>query len=205
MNSDLHIVEIGQGEPIVFIHGSFDPAQETFSEQENLADEYRVVLVDRRGCGESPSAGSLDFDAQVDDILRVLGDGSSGGALIRSPAQQRFRIHWLAPRELLHGPYAARRFDGSSVPHQVQLRPLSRGRLTDRRRDLRPGRWQISQLPSVADSFVAVLEVTNRRIISPTPHLPGLYRVRCDPSSDGRCADARVGTMILLVTLRRRC
>lgn len=33
------------------------------------------------------------------------------------------------------------------------------------------------ELPSVADSFVTALEVTNRRIISPTPYLPGLYRV----------------------------
>ena len=29
------------------------------------------------------------------------------------------------------------------------------------------------ELPDVADSFVAALEVTNRRIISPTPYLPG--------------------------------
>jgi cytochrome P450 len=33
------------------------------------------------------------------------------------------------------------------------------------------------QLPAVARSFVAALEVMNRRIISPTPYLPWLYRV----------------------------
>jgi cytochrome P450 len=33
------------------------------------------------------------------------------------------------------------------------------------------------QLPAVAGSFVAALEVINRRIISPTPYLPWLYRV----------------------------
>ena len=33
------------------------------------------------------------------------------------------------------------------------------------------------QLPAVADSFVAALEVTNRRIISPIPYLPWLYRM----------------------------
>ena len=33
-----------------------------------------------------------------------------------------------------------------------------------------------AELPAVADSFVAALEVTNRRIISPIPYLPWLYR-----------------------------
>jgi cytochrome P450 len=33
------------------------------------------------------------------------------------------------------------------------------------------------QLPAVAGSFVTALEVINRRIISPTPYLPWLYRV----------------------------
>jgi pimeloyl-ACP methyl ester carboxylesterase len=87
MKPDLHVTEIGQGEPIVFIHGAFDPADETFREQKELADQYRVVLVDRRGYGDSPAADRLDFDAQVEDILRVVGGGahlvgqSSGGLL----------------------------------------------------------------------------------------------------------------------------
>jgi hypothetical protein len=42
MKTDLHFSEIGQGEPIVFIHGGFDPAEETFGEQKELADQYRV-------------------------------------------------------------------------------------------------------------------------------------------------------------------
>jgi pimeloyl-ACP methyl ester carboxylesterase len=76
MKTDLHVSEIGQGEPIVFIHGSFDPAEETFHEQKELADQYRVVLVDRRGYGESPAPDRLDFDSQVEDILGVVGEGA---------------------------------------------------------------------------------------------------------------------------------
>jgi pimeloyl-ACP methyl ester carboxylesterase len=76
MKTDLHFSEIGQGEPIVFIHGGFDPAEETFGEQKELADRYRVVLVDRRGYGESPVSDRLDFDAQVEDIMRVVGEGA---------------------------------------------------------------------------------------------------------------------------------
>ena len=54
----------------------FDPAEETFGEQKELADRYRVVLVDRRGYGESPASDRLDFDAQVEDIMRVVGEGA---------------------------------------------------------------------------------------------------------------------------------
>ena len=32
MKTDLHFSEIGQGEPIMFIHGGFDPAEETFGD-----------------------------------------------------------------------------------------------------------------------------------------------------------------------------
>jgi pimeloyl-ACP methyl ester carboxylesterase len=59
MKTDLHFIEIGQGERIVFIHGGFDPAEETFGEQKELADQYRVVLVDRPGYGESPASDRL--------------------------------------------------------------------------------------------------------------------------------------------------
>jgi pimeloyl-ACP methyl ester carboxylesterase len=48
MKTDLHFSEIGQSEPIVFIHGGFDPAEETFGDQKELADQYRVRGADGR-------------------------------------------------------------------------------------------------------------------------------------------------------------
>jgi pimeloyl-ACP methyl ester carboxylesterase len=100
MKTDLHVTEIGLGEPIVFIHGAFDPPEETFREQKGLAAQYRVVLVDRRGYGESPAADRLDFDAQVEDILRVVGEGahlvgqSSGGLLCLLAAAAHPQAVW---------------------------------------------------------------------------------------------------------------
>ena len=82
MKTDLHFSEIGQGEPIMFIHGGFDPAEETFGEQKELADQYRVVLVDRRGYGESPASDRLDFDAHAEHTMRVVGEGAH---LVRRP------------------------------------------------------------------------------------------------------------------------
>jgi pimeloyl-ACP methyl ester carboxylesterase len=100
MKTDLHVSEIGEGEPIVFIHGAFDPAEETFGEQKELADQYRVVLVDRRGYGKSPAADRLDFDAQVEDIVSVVGEGahlvgqSSGGLLCLLAAAAHPQMVW---------------------------------------------------------------------------------------------------------------
>jgi pimeloyl-ACP methyl ester carboxylesterase len=95
METDRHVVEFGRGEPIVFVHGSFDCAEETFPKQRELADQYRVVLVDRRGYGDSPPAVRFDFDSQVDDLIAVLGRGahlvgqSYGGVLCLLAAAAR--------------------------------------------------------------------------------------------------------------------
>ena len=84
----------------MLIHGGFDPAEETFGEQKELADQYRVVLVDRRGYGESPASDRLDFDAQVEDIMRVVGEGahlvgqSYGGLLCLLAAAAHPKAVW---------------------------------------------------------------------------------------------------------------
>jgi pimeloyl-ACP methyl ester carboxylesterase len=95
METDLHIIELGRGEPIVFVHGAFDSAEETFPEQRELADQYRLVLVDRRGYGESPPAMRFEFGSQVDDLTAVLDGGvhlvgqSYGGVLCLLAAARR--------------------------------------------------------------------------------------------------------------------
>ena len=59
------------------------------------------------------------------------------------------------------------------------------------------------ELPDVANSFVTALEVTNRRIISPTPYRPGLYRV---PTSDNLAfrQAARYLSTVVEEIIRRR-
>jgi pimeloyl-ACP methyl ester carboxylesterase len=95
METDLHVVELGRGEPTVFVHGGFDCAEETFPKQRELADQYRVVLVDRRGYGDSPPALRFDFDSQVDDLIAVIDPGahlvgqSYGGVLSLLVAARR--------------------------------------------------------------------------------------------------------------------
>jgi pimeloyl-ACP methyl ester carboxylesterase len=72
----VHVLELGEGESIVFIHGGFGGSEEAFAEQRDLGDAYRLLFVDRRGYGNSPPAERLDFDSQAEDVASVLGDGA---------------------------------------------------------------------------------------------------------------------------------
>ena len=74
--SGLHVTVWGAGEPAVFVHGSFGWGTETWREQKLLADAYRLLLVDRRGFGESPPDGRVDFEHDATDIAQLLADGA---------------------------------------------------------------------------------------------------------------------------------
>lgn len=74
--SGVNLTVWGDGEPAVFVHGSFGWGEETFGEQRPLAEHYRLILVDRRGFGASPANGRVDFDRDADDVAELLGDGA---------------------------------------------------------------------------------------------------------------------------------
>lgn len=74
--NDLHIVEWGTGEPVVMVHGSFGWGEDTFGEQRPLSEHFRLLLVDRRGFGKSPSTKIVDFDSDADDIADILPGGA---------------------------------------------------------------------------------------------------------------------------------
>ncbi len=52
---ELHVDVFGAGDPAIFVHGSFGWGLDTFPEQRALSDEYRIILVDRRGFAGSSS------------------------------------------------------------------------------------------------------------------------------------------------------
>ena len=66
----------GDGDPAVFVHGSFGWGEKTWSEQRPLSDAYRLLLVDRRGFGGSPPDGRVDFQRDADDVADLLADGA---------------------------------------------------------------------------------------------------------------------------------
>lgn len=86
----LHVEAFGDGPPAVFVHGTFGWGLDTFPEQRALANEYRVLLVDRRGFGRSgPPERAEGWPADMHDVAEVLDEvgpahlvGQSYGAVV---------------------------------------------------------------------------------------------------------------------------
>lgn len=77
MMSELFIQTWGEGTPVVLVHGSLATGAEEWQAQRPLADEgYRLVVVDRRGYGNSPAAKGEDFLRDADDIAEVMDGGA---------------------------------------------------------------------------------------------------------------------------------
>jgi pimeloyl-ACP methyl ester carboxylesterase len=80
---------LGTGVPAILVHGSFGWGLETFPEQRSLADEYQVVLVDRRGFGGSTFATAEGWPSDMHDLAELLDEigpahlvGQSYGAAV---------------------------------------------------------------------------------------------------------------------------
>ncbi len=75
----LHYVVIGQGPPIVLIHGGFGSFQEWYigGYVDSLKDNYQLILVDLRGHGQSDRLhDSLSYSTRnfTSDIIAILDD-----------------------------------------------------------------------------------------------------------------------------------
>jgi pimeloyl-ACP methyl ester carboxylesterase len=74
----LRVEVVGEGDPVVLLHGALGWGAQTFAAQYVLADSYRLHVVDRRGYGGSPHQGEVGWPVDVPDLLALL--ESLGGA-----------------------------------------------------------------------------------------------------------------------------
>lgn len=87
MTSELELEAVGDGPPILFVHGDVVPAAVGFRRQRPLASRWRLLLPNRPGFGSSPPLERSDFEAEAPLLAELLGDGAhlvghSYGALI---------------------------------------------------------------------------------------------------------------------------
>ena len=76
-NNNLHVERWGSGTPVVLVHGSLATGAEEWEAQRPLADMgFRLIVLDRRGYGQSPAADGEDFLVDADDIAELMGDGA---------------------------------------------------------------------------------------------------------------------------------
>ncbi len=75
--SDLFVDTWGTGTPVVLVHGSLATGADEWQAQRPLADEgFRLLVLDRRGYGQSPAADGEDFLRDADDIVALMGEGA---------------------------------------------------------------------------------------------------------------------------------
>lgn len=68
----LHAVELGEGPPLVLLHGLFGSAANFGAVQKRLAARARVIALDLRNHGASPHARGMGYAAMAADVLETL-------------------------------------------------------------------------------------------------------------------------------------
>jgi pimeloyl-ACP methyl ester carboxylesterase len=74
--SPLQVERVGEGPPVVFVHGSMVGAGLTFRKQRELAERWTLILPNRPGFGDSPPLERGDFEAEAPLFAELLGDGA---------------------------------------------------------------------------------------------------------------------------------
>ncbi len=60
--------------PALLVHGSFGWGTETYAPQVDLADSYRIHLLDRAGFGDSPPATEPGWPTDMHEVADLLGE-----------------------------------------------------------------------------------------------------------------------------------
>lgn len=74
--TDLDVTRLGDGPPVVLVHGSVVGAERTWREQRPLAARWQLVMPNRPGFGASPPLARGDFEAEAPLVAELLGDGA---------------------------------------------------------------------------------------------------------------------------------
>jgi pimeloyl-ACP methyl ester carboxylesterase len=78
---DIHYLEQGEGEPLLLVHGGMVSTNPIWtgspvayaSHMDSLAEHFRVIAPDTRGCGCTPhTGGPITFDLLADDIAALI-------------------------------------------------------------------------------------------------------------------------------------
>lgn len=115
----LHHKIIGEGMPLVILHGLFGTADNWATLARQWADHFMVVLVDLRNHGRSPHHPEMNYAMMADDLLALMDDlwmhrvflmgHSMGGktamrlALDHADRVERLMVIDIAPRQYSGG------------------------------------------------------------------------------------------------------
>lgn len=72
MNMKLHYRILGEGQPLIILHGLFGSADNWQTLAKGFAEKNKVVLVDMRNHGHSPHTDEMNYDAMAEDIFELI-------------------------------------------------------------------------------------------------------------------------------------
>ncbi len=70
----LHYQSIGNGTPLIFIHGLFGSGDNWRSIAKHFADDYQVITLDLRNHGRSPQSDDQTYALMAEDLLALMDD-----------------------------------------------------------------------------------------------------------------------------------
>jgi pimeloyl-ACP methyl ester carboxylesterase len=72
----LEVDRIGEGPPVLFIHGDIVGPELTWRKQRELAERWSLMIPSRPGFGESPPIERNDFELEAPMFAELLADGA---------------------------------------------------------------------------------------------------------------------------------
>lgn len=69
---ELYYRELGQGQPIVMLHGIFGSSDNWLTQSRMLSERYHTYALDLRNHGQSPHDEVFDYASMVEDVLKFM-------------------------------------------------------------------------------------------------------------------------------------
>ena len=74
--------ELGQGQPIVIMHGIFGSSDNWLTQAKILSEQYRVITLDLRNHGQSPHDPTFDYPAMANDLVEFIREHKLKDAIV---------------------------------------------------------------------------------------------------------------------------
>lgn len=68
----LNVIEMGEGSPVLLLHGLFGAGRNWGGIQKRLAQRHRVLAPDLRNHGESDHATAMDYASMAEDVAELI-------------------------------------------------------------------------------------------------------------------------------------